>query len=608
MNSNIFEESNIKNINSIDIQTSFNAYRSKENEMEKDDLKNLRIETTLSLRKKKLNDYLFSKRKKELLSKNNKMNENDSDDNDLSIDIDKLEINIPEILIKEFDIYDEKLSIIHQFLTNDFSLLNGVKFVEEYMKQYMIYKLQQLTYNESQDIYDDKFKNDLKLVFQDLINMIEEYSNDKTMLFGITTSIVNILYYSELSTKDFIKTNIWKRLAEITDLKIPALNDNISVILLNAYHNDKSLGKDYILSNYSRYIKQIISNLFKTFINDSKNDSINLKLYINGITLITKMIDNENKEVNKTNDFDIVIKMKFIYDYLTKIFIICSSWILNNIEKPKHEDIYKFLLYLLNLFSSIATHSDEETYEMQEFRGESFVTSFCSLLKYIILNNEKKAGKDLILSILNESYNFIAIFFNLGNDKTSIYSDHNIIIITEELIKNINLMPSDLGNRILFFLSNYEDSESRIREIFEQSNILSYIKDYSEKNIYNNKISYNVFYVIDNGFCLGNNNCKDLIVNNFSHFLIERLKLLSDIKEQSKIKIFAEKCGLLNSFIDYSRNNSKLQMLKNLLDEIKKCDVELIVNNVQLLIKEDGSKNGQIQNGILESFLDAIKK
>jgi hypothetical protein len=49
-------------------------------------------------------------------------------------------------------------------------------------------------------------------------------------------------------------------------------------------------------------------------------------------------------------------------------------------------------------------------------------------------------------------------------------------------------------------------------------------------------------------------------------------------------------------------------MLKNLLDEIKKCDVELIVNNVQLLIKEDGSKNGQIHNGILESFLDAIKK
>jgi len=607
MSSNIFEESNFKNWNLNGSQESFNAYKNKENENDKDDLKNLRIENTLSLRKKKLNDYLFSKRKKELLSKINQMNENDNDDNDLTIDIEKLEVNIPEILIKEFDIYDEKLSIIHQFLTNDFTVLNGVKFVEEYVKQYILYKLQKLTYNESLDIYDDKFRNILKLVFQDLINMIEEYNNDKIMLFGITTSIVNILYYTKLSTKDYIKTNIWKRLAEITELKIPTLNDNISDILLNAYHNDKSLGKDYILSNYSRYIKQIISNLLITFINDSKNDKINLNFYINGITLITRLIDNENKKVNKSNDFDIVVKLKFIFDYLTKIFIICASWILNNIDKPKHEDIYKFLLYLLNLFSSIATHSDEETYEMQEFRGESFVTSFCSLLKYIILNNEKKTGKDLILSILSESYNFLGIFFNLGNDKTSIYSDYNIIIITEELIKNINLMPSDLGNRILFFLSNYEDNESRIREIFEQSNILSYIKDYSEKNIYNNKISYNVFYVIDNGFCLGNSNCKDLIVKNFSHFLIERLKLLSDLKEQSKIKVFTEKCGLLKSFIDYSRNNSKLQMLKNLLDEIKKCDVELIVSNVQLLIKEDGSKSGQIQNAILESFLDAIK-
>ena len=41
MSSNIFEEANIKNFNSPDNQTSFNIYKSKEDDKEKDDLKNL---------------------------------------------------------------------------------------------------------------------------------------------------------------------------------------------------------------------------------------------------------------------------------------------------------------------------------------------------------------------------------------------------------------------------------------------------------------------------------------------------------------------------------------------------------------------------------------
>jgi hypothetical protein len=64
----IFKETNIPNEQRSNIN-----YKENDNEKEKEDLKNLRIETSLSLRKKKLNDYLFSKRKKEILPKKMKI-------------------------------------------------------------------------------------------------------------------------------------------------------------------------------------------------------------------------------------------------------------------------------------------------------------------------------------------------------------------------------------------------------------------------------------------------------------------------------------------------------------------------------------------------------
>ena len=600
MDSNISNSSELfKEINTINVQKNDNNNEYKENKKEEDDLKNLRIQNSLSLRKKKLNDYLISKRKIDINTKSN-------NEEDINIDIKKIEYNIPQQIVKEFDTYEDKLSIMHKFLTNDFTLLNGMKFVEENLKQFIIYKLNKYSFEGNTDIFEDKFKNNLILVFYDIIKILNEY-NDKAMLFGTTTILVNISFNSDIVIKEIRKANIWKRLEEITELKNSEINDNIMQMLLNLYSSDNTFGKEYILSNYSRYIKQIIINYFKTFIEDSKKDNINLNLYISGIYLIKKLIKQENKEINKNIDLDVVVKMKFIYDYLTKMFIILVSWILNKVENPKHEYIFRLISILINGFCVILTYLDEETYQMQEFRGESFVSSFCSFLKFLILNNEKKISVEIIEDILKELYNFIGIFFSYNFDITNIYSKNKIIVITEELIKDILLMSPELANRIIFFLSNYGDTESRNKEIYEESDIIMYIKDFSRKNIYDDKTCYNVFCLLENGFLYGNYNCRDIIINNFCYFLVERVKILSDLVNQKQqpnhIKFFVDKCKLLTLFISFLRSSefTKLQILKNLLDYIRFSNIEQIATNSLLIIKDEKEKN------IIELFINTIK-
>ena len=600
MDSNISNSSELfKEINTINVQKNDNNYQYKEYKKEEDDLKNLRIQNSLSLRKKKLNDYLISKRKIDI-------NKESNNEEDIYIDIKKIEYNIPQQIVKEFDTYEDKLSIMHKFLTNDFSLLNGMKFVEENLKQFIIYKLNKYSFEGNTDIFEDKFKNNLILVFYDIIKILNEY-NDKAMLFGTTTILVNISFNSDIVIKEIRKANIWKRLEEITELKNSEINDNIMQMLLNLYSSDNTFGKEYILSNYSKYIKQIIINYFKTFIEDSKKDNINLNLYISGIYLIKKLIKQENKEINKNIDLDVVVKMKFIYDYLTKMFIILVSWILNKVENPKHEYIFRLISILINGFCVILTYLDEETYQMQEFRGESFVSSFCSFLKFLIFNNEKKISVEIIEDILKELYNFIGIFFSYNFDITDIYSKNKIIVITEELIKDILLMSPELANRIIFFLSNYGDTESRNKEIYEESDIIMYIKDFSRKNIYDDKTCYNVFCLLENGFLYGNYNCRDIIINNFCYFLVERVKILSDLVNQKQqpnhIKFFVDKCKLLTLFISFLRSSefTKLQILKNLLDYIRFSNIEQIATNSLLIIKDEK------QNNIIELFINAIK-
>ena len=582
--------------------SNFINFDTKEKDEENNELKNLRIETSLSLRKKKLNEIILSKRKNYFNRKSP-----EEDEYDIYIDIETVKKNIPSILEEEFDQYEEKLSLIHQILNNDFSPLKGMQFQEESVKIFMLNKLQDLTYSENTNIFEEKYEKDLKLIFYDIIKMLNEIQNKK-LFYGLSAIIVNFLHSSAVLVEEFKNANIWKKLAEFSEFKIPELNDNIIIILVNYYSSKKSVGKEYILSNYSRYIKQIITNYFKTFIDESNKKNFDIKLYRMGVSLVKRLIKNENRKINKSNDFDVVVKMKFIYDYLTKLFLISSSMIINNSNSINHLSIFQFISSLLECLSAIATYADEETYQMQEFCGESFATSFCSLIKFLILNKEKGVPPNSILIVLTDLYNFLGLLFSFENGTTEIFTKNKIIVITEEFIKNINSMENDLAKKIIFFLSNYADNENRCKEIFEESSIPQIIKSFTFSNLYDNNICYNCFCLIENGFKMGGKNCKEIIIQNFTDFLIERIKLLFDLisinEGESNNKYIChslDKCELLYYFIIFIRdNNTNLQLIKDFLDYLKKSNIDELIENMQTFSADN--RKTEVMRSLLEEL------
>ena len=564
-------------LSSTEIKCDINdlTWKQKESIQEKNELQNSRLERIITLRKRRLNDYLTEKRKKYI---------NQTTDNDIYINIDYILKNIPPLLLADFDLYEDKLSVIHDFLSNNFTLLHGMDFNPDNVKLFIIYKLNEYTYENNDELLNKKNEEKLNVVFYDIIKIMNETKNIK-VLYCVTTILLNILYDSKVLCTQFMKiNNIWKRLQDISEIKNPDLNDNIIMILFNIYSNNPGVGKEYIISNYSIYIKQILLNFLKLFDNEIKKNNIELELFMNGITLFKKLINNENKDNNKNNNFDVIVEMKGFYKDLSKIFSTLISWLLSEIKITNDNNIFRFILNLLECFNAIIGNADEETYDMNEFLDNDFVSSFFNLIKMIILNKNKELENGIILDILVEIYNFLSLIFSLESKKSEIYSQNKIIILTEELIKKIGLKNKKLFCKILFFLSNYVDKEERCVEIFKNNFLLTNIIENAYNNITDESMSNHLYYLLDNGFLFSDSNCKEIIINNFTSFLIERIKILCEyvIKDQN-ISRFNKTCQLLSYFIVFLEIEPEkyAEILKYLIIFIQKSNLEVFLMNIQ---------------------------
>ena len=564
-------------LSSTEIKCDINdlTWKQKESIQEKNELQNSRLERIITLRKRRLNDYLTEKRKKYI---------NQTTDNDIYINIDYILKNIPPLLLADFDLYEDKLSVIHDFLSNNFTLLHGMDFNPDNVKLFIIYKLNEYTYENNDEYLNKKNEEKLNVVFYDIIKIMNETKNIK-VLYCVTTILLNILYDSKVLCTQFMKiNNIWKRLQDISEIKNPDLNDNIIMILFNIYSNNPGVGKEYIISNYSIYIKQILINFLKLFDNEIKKNNIELELFMNGITLFKKLINNENKDNNKNNNFDVIVEMKGFYKDLSKIFSTLISWLLSEIKITNDNNIFRFILNLLECFNAIIGNADEETYDMNEFLDNDFVSSFFNLIKMIILNKNKELENGIILDILVEIYNFLSLIFSLESKKSEIYSQNKIIILTEELIKKIGLKNKKLFCKILFFLSNYVDKEERCVEIFKNNFLLTNIIENAYNNITDESMSNHLYYLLDNGFLFSDSNCKEIIINNFTSFLIERIKILCEyvIKDQY-ISRFNKTCQLLSYFIVFLEIEPEkyAEILKYLIIFIQKSNLEVFLMNIQ---------------------------
>ena len=82
-----------------------------------------REDNMLTLRKKKINDMLMAQR----LKKNNLTSS-------LEVKFDDIKHSLPDVLLNEFEMYDDKIGLIISFLKEDYSALNNYNFVHNNVK------------------------------------------------------------------------------------------------------------------------------------------------------------------------------------------------------------------------------------------------------------------------------------------------------------------------------------------------------------------------------------------------------------------------------------------------------------------------------------------
>ena len=176
--------------------------------LQKEDINVIKQDIKLSLRKNKL-DKLFMK-------KRNMKNNN----NEIYIDYEYICKYLPEILINEYDNYDDKLEVICNFLKGDFSSLKGLNYSVNNVIYFCLSKLEDISFDLNIRDLPLKYKEYIESISQSLIEYILKTS-DLKILYSATMILINFTSDNENFIRNILINNetFIKKLSEIYNLE-----------------------------------------------------------------------------------------------------------------------------------------------------------------------------------------------------------------------------------------------------------------------------------------------------------------------------------------------------------------------------------------------------
>ena len=296
----------------------------KENNEEKN-YKNERLINGLSLRKRKLNSILSQKRGLEQFKKEG---------------------------TKDYEIIKEKLDI--NFHTKNKKYDN----LEEFVKEMKIHiKSNKIEYNKyalycirAQTLNNDNLNNKNELseflykqdFISDILNLIQNYINDKQVIFEGLWILINILYYQ----KENDELILFLSNDQCIQLYIKVLDTKDNVLRLNVY----LLLSNLLSNNNSGLVTQILFNLYMTTLfrlyvfEDLEDPKSNLteNEYINLFNILSRLsdfinetfIDIQNNNISKFTDYKSSVNLAAITENNNYLFYHSFVLFINNIEKP----------------------------------------------------------------------------------------------------------------------------------------------------------------------------------------------------------------------------------------------------------------------------------
>jgi hypothetical protein len=313
---------------------------------EEKNLNNERLENSLSLRKRKINEILSKKRGFDKFKKDGKK----------EYQLEKDEINIPyEIKNKKYEDLDQFLKEMKKFIQNENI---------EYNK-YAIYCLR--IHQLNNDSTNNKNLYSELLVKQnfiyDILNLIQKYLDNKKIIYEGLWIIINVLYFqnNNMDLVIFLSSQQCIQLYKtILDLKDNYLRLNLYWLLSNLfYNNNYGLTCQIIFHLY-------MSPLFRLYIikdlEDSNSkleeDETNNLLYILG--LLGDFINETSINLKKNNiknfqDYNSEVDFNSIKENNNYLYEHCFLIFLKYIENP---NLTSFCLLGLSKLTNLIENSD----------------------------------------------------------------------------------------------------------------------------------------------------------------------------------------------------------------------------------------------------------
>ena len=511
-----------------------------------------REDNMLTLRKKKINDMLMAQR----LKKSNLTSS-------LEVSFDDLKKSLPDVLLNEFEMYDDKIGLIISFLKEDFSALNNYNFIPNNVLMFALIKLKEntLEQDETNELYAAKNKDILYEIYKALINLLKT-KNDLKVLYQVTYILINFTFSSTFIKNKLLSTAIWKRLYEISIMKNYELTTNV-IWIFNHIMTEEEIVKSICSSiNFDEIYLDFVS-----YYNNNITKNISLSELYHNLKIILNFYE--------FNLVYFVGKLNYLYPVLISMFQNINSELVTLTTKTSYtnadSDRTKELLYLIELlgkiFYKILAGTKERKDYINYFFGEGFIFSFINVIK-VNYKLFQQTENELIKKVINILYKVIANLLAFGTEEEDVLlSKNGIILLSEEILSHISQV--DIQKNIIFFISNYViDSDRNREEIILNSTVPAFIKKLFETQILfmNIELLIEIIYLIKNSFYTEDVEIRTNITEKFYPILIQ---IVNQDFCKSNEQALSLVVGILINIINFLREKEKLSLLKGVMKTIE---------------------------------------
>ena len=454
------------------------------------ELFNLRIETKLSLRKKKLNDYIFQKR----LLENNILlnNENDKPNLKLLYDLEKV----------KFDSDDSNTKYNLNF--NEKEIKNIIVTASKYLKSENIDDIKYgiiltqifIKRSTKADIIDS-----INLLFiYDLFHLIDKIKSDKEIIFNILNIIISYSYFNEdknLATV-LLSPNSYKIFEQCFKLE----DFEIFYAMICIFHN---IIKENLIGSCNLIRSNFLQNeIYCFYMNEGiiaqKNNEDNNDVYYyivqDGIKLLGNLlIINVNNLDNVTKDEVKLSKQKII------------NILLNYYDTKSYENhyncIYSMAIALekdLSLFDQIEKSNFIENILINKrFFNKSDLLYYLNKIFGNYLSYKTNINKKILVEIMNFGANYLKICENSFRRKYIFWTLSNILVSDNEIFEKLFEVDGLLLN--IFEILKNSHSLPELKEILYFFGVLlSFVNIKYFIEIENNHLMDIIFYATKNNF------------------------------------------------------------------------------------------------------------